>query len=427
MLTLNSCGMVTTRSKWDYVPLILLIGISANPHLSYLNFYFIAGLIISAVLFYKSETEVRSSAEYLPFVLVLGIEIIHGILFKFYPVTILRLMSYMLFGYFTIKIFGKEFLSAYSMVITYWSLLAGFFYVLNYFDGISNFLINHVAVLFPVNIDPQGDSTPTILFFTYNPFVRINQGFLMRNPGFAWEPGGFACFIVPALFFNFLKDKKLDIWQTLRKQDNLILILSLLTTFSTSGYLALFLMLIVFFIDQNTLIKYIWVLPILLFIFFKVFTTSEFLGKKISGQLSEAGLKSNRFTAFIMDWQLIKQKPLFGWSRKEEAQFGFSYQQARSGRRLVLIHRPNGISRFLASYGFIYVLIVFYLYGLGISRVYNYYWPDEGSMFICSLFIIILLILGFSQLIFDKPLFRALMFIPFIFLCNEKQKNSNNR
>ena len=54
-----------------------------------------------------------------------------------------------------------------------------------------------------------------------------------RNCGFTWEPGGFACFLILAIIINLASNKF-----KIRNKSLMILILSLITTFSTTGYMA---------------------------------------------------------------------------------------------------------------------------------------------------------------------------------------------
>jgi hypothetical protein len=99
---------------------------------------------------------------------------------------------------------------------------------------------------------------------------------IYRNAGPCGEPGEFAGYLMLALIMNTILTGKL--WNA----TNLIFMLAAVTTFSTMGYLALFVLIIAFYIiTTKKIIRLIW-LPLLVFAAIQVYYRVDFLHEKIS-------------------------------------------------------------------------------------------------------------------------------------------------
>ncbi len=126
-------------------------------------------------------------------------------------------------------------------------------------------------------------------------FVYMLSGWndTMRNCGFMWEPGGYACILIFLILFRLLKNQfKFDI-------QLFLLLIALITTYSTAGYLALFVIL-QFFLIQNSRKNriYKFLLPITLFVALfigiRIFESTDFLKLKIYTYL-EQGTESREW------------------------------------------------------------------------------------------------------------------------------------
>jgi hypothetical protein len=117
-----------------------------------------------------------------------------------------------------------------------------------------------------------------------------------------------------------------------------------------------------------------------------------------------AGNSNNRFGSALLDWSDIKQRPFFGWSRDLEVLFG-------SEADTFVTHRPNGLTNHLRNYGFINM--IFLLIFLYISfKKYFIFLNKKDAKKLSFLFLLIILLSSFSELIFDKVFIRALLFLP---------------
>ena len=96
--------------------------------------------------------------------------------------------------------------------------------------------------------------------FLSNLYLINFEGFsVVRNCGFAWEPGAFSIFLGIGLFINLIKNRF-----RLYNLAAVIMILALLSTFSTTGYLMLFLNLLFYLINVNIRYSLVIFLPLLL-------------------------------------------------------------------------------------------------------------------------------------------------------------------
>ena len=122
----------------------------------------------------------------------------------------------------------------------------------------------------------------------------------------------------------------------------------------------------------------------------------------------------SRFGSFIADWTLFLKNPFIGWGRGE-MRFGtihityFSIEE----------HRNNGISALLSEYGIFFFLFYFILYFRCLRNLCRF---NQFPVYFASFGLFIILLLGFSQVIFTRPFFLGLLFLGFILA---KQSSGN--
>lgn len=196
--------------------------------------------------------------------------------------------------------------------------------------------------------------------------VLLNA-YVLRNSGCSWEPGRFSIMIVLAMYANIMrngvnfKGNKSVLW----------LMLALISTQSTTGFLAALLLYAMEGVRaRNLLITLFLLVPVgygvmkLDFIQNKIETQMNFNQRmleerfdyyntyEVEGEyLSALG----RFESFYFDWLNVKDDPLLGYSRNRE--HSFFYKNISSNFSL-----PSGLMKVLAEYGiplgvFIYILL----------------------------------------------------------------------
>lgn len=227
----------------------------------------------------------------------------------------------------------------------------------------------------------------------------IEPGDIIRNNGPFWEPGAFAGYII-LLLLLFLDNKD---YLLKNKVSLVIIIVALLTTYSTTGYVAFFWLILAFNFKKLKSISVIYFLPIL-FLSFYYLKNSEFVGAKIEEQFVESIEEGNnrilfsRFGSIVMDYNYIKKNPLTGNGLTAETRFSdhIKYFDIEE-----LSGFGNGLSNFIASFGLLFVLFV-----LG-SITRNIFRTSKNRFFG---FIGLILIL-FGEQFINYPLFWALLFL----------------
>jgi hypothetical protein len=178
--------------------------------------------------------------------------------------------------------------------------------------------------------------------------------------------------------------------------------LALVSTTSTMGVLSLMILLSFFSFQFKSAVKYI-LLMLIVITGYLAFTTVDFIGEKISNQLSQSGSSNNRFGSAIKDFENISERPFLGWSRRIEVVFNTTVASAKT-------HRPNGFTNFLRNYGLIYFSVYFTLVFFSFRNIYFYH--HHGHNFYVPLFgVFLLFIVSFSEVIFDLAFLKSLIFL----------------
>ena len=230
-----------------------------------------------------------------------------------------------------------------------------------------------------------------LLYYNFQTEYLLPGINMMRNCGPFWEPGMFAVYLSIALFFN------LFAVHSKRKCCNIVFALSLITTFSTGGYIGGAFILILYALKQRNIFLTLLVSALVVVSIWGLMNL-DFVGGKIIEQMNSATLGDgrSRFGAFISQIELIKMSPLFG---------GADFTTLTGGDRRTL---ASGTLLPFILYG-IPVGIVFYGYMLkAVKQLLSAYtqYPYYGIMFF-----VLLLILSFSQTIFSQEMFLIILFV----------------
>jgi hypothetical protein len=328
-----------------------------------------------------------------------------GITFLISDVTFLLKYVFISFAFCTVL---KEKAAAYLIkVITHLTVVSFFFYALQ-LVGLGEYILAYSKMLnLKANIDFA--EYTNFLFFTY---IKGHHSY--RNSGFVWEPGAFGCFLIITLMLNlFLKNFKFD-------RSSKIMVIGILTTLSTTNYLALLILLFcvyrIRFPKINMGVIFLIIVAGLVFVYIPI------LGDKISGTYYEdlddlrrmktleifyrkrdMQIPLNRFSSMIyifdsFGWQLI-----LGVSNK--------YDVILNGKFNVNI--SNGIFDFMAKFGLVGFAYSIYCFG---KFCVKYVFKVEYLIY-C--------ILTLLSICFGEPIMFLPVILMFIFL-HQNQYNIAN-
>lgn len=122
----------------------------------------------------------------------------------------------------------------------------------------------------------------------------ISETLTIRNSGPFWEPGAFQGFLNLALLLNILFNNQNKYWML----KNIIFVITIITTFSTGGYITLFaiLLFITYFKTNWHPITKILLTFIIIITSIYLYTSLNFLGEKIATDKSRTGVSFDDFS-----------------------------------------------------------------------------------------------------------------------------------
>jgi hypothetical protein len=320
----------------------------------------------------------------------------------FDPMFTYRIFILITLPYLVFSILKLNFFKIYEHIIAFLSLISLPLYFLQILNSSAIYsTISSIQNLFNIpNMPWKGYAS--ILLYT----VNYGQGSgVYRNCGFAWEPGGFATFILLAIIINLASNKF-----NYKNKTLFVLILALLTTFSTTGYAAFSLIFIWTFINHKSKRKLILIPVIIGFIFYgfslsfmkdKVYSLSE-NPKNLLRSTSILSLKTGnsyslgRFAGLLMNWEDFKENPILG--------YGGHVEDTWRKKNNVRVASINGLGRWMAMYGFVGVFIFIYAYLKSFKNLSKIY--DFSNYF---LLFFVILIISFAFNIIQTPLFFTFM------------------
>jgi hypothetical protein len=243
-------------------------------------------------------------------------------------------------------------------------------------------------------------------------FFTDRQGHVGRNAGMFWEPGAFAGYINLALLFLSLF-KNCFSKEEYRKY-LLVLLVALLTTMSTAGYVGapIALLLGYKFRPKNKrhgsykIFLSFLILTLCLVAASYVVNNVEFLGDKLNSQIEEAqglesdevGVETSRFATVLFDWYYFEKSPIFGNGIEQKVRYRFHDMDKAFGKH------ANALTDFLATYGIIGMM------AFCVSMFSGFYSLTRNALIsLGSLFFIMMSL--FSNPFLNYPLYLGLLFL----------------
>lgn len=374
--------------------MFLFVAMSGNPFFSFtseLSKYIFIGIVLLLVLRHRKYFSLNEGIIYYIFLIFyVSIFVFQKIVLGFvsFPSTIAFLARITL-GYIVIRYIGVNFKLAYFHIIYFVSFISLFGYLWNFFGQ------DVPPIYFTESTNLYHDNSGRNIIF----FQQKGEG--SRNSGMFWEPGAFACYICLS-FLLYLGNIKMLIKEHLFKV--LIVLLALITTYSTTGYIVLFIIgIATIYIEYSQ--KYgAFVLPILgsfAILGYITYESTDFLKDKIDHQFQNATDREegefgpDRLSALFFDIHYISKHPLIGNGFHSQTRYADHPELQKED-----LGHGNGFSDFLASMGILSLL--FYSFFL---IKYNKTNP------VVFLFAILILLQG--EPLLNYPLFLSL---PFIFI-----------
>lgn len=308
--------------------------------------------------------------------------------FKFIPIYSILIANV------AFNIYNKdEFLSYFEKLLIFFCVLSLIVW------GLAN-VIGMPMVNFMRSISVISPSSPADSYcFLTGLSSHIEMG-IRRNLGFTWEPGKFACWVLLGLYVNLIRNK-FTIFPIKRNKKFYILLVSLFSTLSTTGYMGLMVIILFILINKNSVSSKIFIaLGIAAFLPFLL--ELSFMSEKIISLMDlDSGLGAieyynthdgmdvvcpQRFTGAYVSVMNLLHDFWLGYNNSESSYFSAVYFQGS-----VVVEPSEGDIRVLSKYG-IFVGVFFYYWllksSIYISEVYHY----KGSL----MFMFFFMTIGFS-------------------------------
>ena len=322
-----------------------------------------------------------------------------------------------------------------------------------YFEQLTTTLTIICLVLYAINMVAGPGALKPFSFFT--PYSGVADGSmliynitdhnnregsalfgLMRNYGFAWEPGRYASFLVLAIVLNLSRTK----FKVKGNKALYILLLALFTTFSTTGYVAIMIALLCLAYSNFKGITKIIVTTIMLvaslyvmelpFIREKIeeySSTESFITEdtdRIKGSERHQGTQEGanvftpqRFECIALDFLNFSERPLTGYGMDQRQ--SFVYRKISE-----YIALTNGIISEFAHWGLI-IGLLFNIYLIKSSRKVSTLINQQNNKWV---FVFTYYILSVSyNFIFEPAVISLFLFTLFANYNYEKDFNYNNK
>ena len=245
-------------------------------------------------------------------------------------------------GFLMVSYLGTKFRFAYFRVIVFFAVISLFFWTFDLFFNIQ----------FGV---PVGKACRSIGVWAYFMDEEVP-----RNQGMFWEPGAYQGYLmlVPIMFIGELK----ELWRK-EKISCIILIAALLSTTSTTGYVALMFIVGMYLIKgiKNTFSRVLMIIVLAATAYYATISL-DFLGNKIQEQYlmaidmsyESAGTMQSRMGTMFIDFEIIKNHPVIGNGFDMDAKYGI-YSD-------IMISSGNGLTGLICTLGIPFFLL--YLIGV---------------------------------------------------------------
>jgi len=394
--------LLNKKNSIDYIAIVILIFISGN--LTFINqtVLFLTFIFSTLLFFYRLN---KLDTTFIYFLLTLFIILIlQSLKFNFFPInTYLGVFIRILVAYFILKSIGVSFIDKFIKVMYYISILSLIFYIsILIVPGLEQLLITNFTTFAVTDIG-------STIRYSILGLYTILPDLIFKNAGPFWEMGAFGGYLVLTLLFSLLKDSNL------KSKINIILIITILTTQSTTAYISLVLLLfIIYFKEIKSIFLKILMSLIILSGAFYAYVSLEFMSEKIEHQLEMATMintnnlenaDSQRFINILKDWNDIQGHEIIGRGPHSSTRY--------SSRNFKQEIRTVGSTDMIVRYGYPFFILMLYFIYISVSNYSKYL--NNQNMFQSIGIVFLVLVLLMSEIYFLYPLFWILLLLQYVY------------
>lgn len=394
------------KNNEKHIVILLFITLGGFPYFIDSVPFKILSFVYISFLFFKKR--MKFDKYFLIFMVGLTIITLFQIYkFQFLPEqSIIGLYVVILIAYMTIKLLNKDFFIYFILWMVRFAIISFVFYLLGAIEAETIVFFKPIISVFKI-LNPTSiyESTP---FFNFT-FFGFHFYHGLRNPGPFWEPGVFAGYLFIAFIFNTI------ITNGLVNKQNKILFIAMLTTLSTTVFIALIVFLIVYaYITQKHIVSKLIIVSILIAGGGIIFTSLDFLGEKIQAQYKFAmttDLKSTgetqRFVNILKDLNDLQGHEIVGRGSNPLTRYENNNHELDPSNNHGNI-RTVGWSDLMVKFGIPMFLVTLY-YVFNSLKVFLLSNQFHQSFIIFGVFVSIIT-LTMSEIYFNFTIFWGLVF-----------------
>lgn len=362
---INNNRIITKNNHFfNYLIVLILLFIAASPFFGMIPPYFYFGFMVFLGVYAYLKGKLRNSERIVKILFcVWGLVFIQWLFYGgLSPAGLYKPLLFFFTPFVLFRIMGLSYFRYLFNIIYFFAIFTFPLYFLqSLFQPVNAWVQNAMSYVFPY---AWTDWPRTLLFYST---PRESGYLIMRNSGIFHEPGAYSIYLMLAIIINtFLTRNPLD-------KKNIILVLILLTTFSTAGYVIL-LIFMLYAIPKSKLhipIK-IFILIFLIILTINIFHSAKFLQEKIANQFTyqtyairTGKVAQGRFFAFLKASELLKKNVFFGKGIiTANTPIGEDFSSSAFGW---------GFMAFWAKYGLIFGIFYMWLFYKGLSKLCLFY------------------------------------------------------
>lgn len=325
---------------------------------------------------------------------------------KYYVIQPTFIITYYILFFITytsVRVLKFDLFKIYERILFYFAIISLFFWSIQVFLGGDALFSIFSRSAYLKSISFVSGEGINAFIYSIQPYATtiINEHTIARNCGFAWEPGSYAVYLCLGIFINLFisrggKDNRIRLY---------VLIVATLTTLSTTGYVLLAFIALVYVLNKD-LKKILLMLPVMAAVLILLFSL-PFMKDKIVKLMSETGgleeivyqsygretpITPQRFSSLKIAFIDFKNNPVLGLAAHYEESWTY-----RIGSRISAI---SGIGNLMAQFGII-GLLFFIVLSIKSSMFFAEYFHYRGKL------LLFFILIGIS-------VSYTIIFIPFI-------------
>jgi len=269
---------ILKKNTIDNIVLALYVLIMASAStIAHSDIYFSFFFVFLAIVFLYKKRKVDFFILIILFfwilINILSFEVNEGLSYTY--TTFIGVTMKIFISYLMVKIVGESFFIKLLKFIFYLVIISMPFYII---DSLNPTFYSRMAAY--LNFMTMPEQKMALGWYIY---VYMHSGWasdvldigILRNSGFMWEPGAFSMILTFSLLYNFsINGFKWD-------KISFVFLIALITTFSTSGFLALIVILFAYSVKvgRKSHIYFILFLPVIVYIGLKIYDLDFISGK----------------------------------------------------------------------------------------------------------------------------------------------------